>query len=208
MGQTIGVLAVQGAFAEHVARFKRLGCTCVELRQASDLDKPFDRLVLPGGESTVQSKLLAELGMRDVLRERIEAGMPVMGTCAGVILLAAQIAGGPPCGCVPYGAEAGAAAVDAVSSGCFATMPIVVRRNAYGRQLGSFHGQAGFAGIGNVAMTFIRAPVVVEAGEGVEVLARIEDDIVAVRYGNQLGTAFHPELDEDDRVLELFLSLG
>lgn len=187
-GQTVGVLAVQGAFVEHERRFERLGCRCIELRQASDAAKPFDRLVLPGGESTVQIKLLHELGMFEPLLERIAAGMPVLGTCAGLILLAARVGNG--------------------GAGGFGTLPVAVRRNAYGRQLGSFHASAAFAGLEHVPMTFIRAPLVIEAGEGVDVLARIDGNIVAVRYGNQLGVAFHPELDDDDRVLEAFLAMG
>lgn len=208
MGQTIGVLAVQGASAEHVKRFERLGCACVELRKAADLDKPFDRLVLPGGESTAQSKLLGELGMLDPLRMRIEAGMPVMGTCAGVILLAERVEGRASDGVLPCDPVSGAQRSSADAPARFATMPITVRRNAYGRQLGSFHVNAEFAGLGVVPMTFIRAPLVTEAGEGVEVLARFGEGIVSVRYENQLGTTFHPELDDDDRVLELFLSMG
>lgn len=190
-GRTVGVLAVQGAFAEHERRFERLGCRCVELRQAGDAEKPFDRLVLPGGESTVQTKLLHELGMFEPLRERIAAGMPVMGTCAGLILLAERI----------EGKSAGA-------PGGFATLPATVRRNAYGRQLGSFHASSAFAGFENVPMTFIRAPLVVGVGDGVDVLAAVDGAVVAVRYENQLGVAFHPELDDDDRVLEMFLKMG
>lgn len=207
MGQTIGVLAVQGAFAEHAKRFERLGCTCVELRKAADLAKPFDRLVLPGGESTVQSKLLGELGMLDPLRARIEAGMPVMGTCAGAILLAEHIEGEVSGGALLRDPVSGARRSSVGAPARFATMPTVIRRNAYGRQLGSFHVHAEFAGLGAVPMTFIRAPLVTEVGEGVEVLARFREDIVAVRYRNQLGTTFHPELDDDDRVLGLFLSM-
>lgn len=183
---TTAVLAVQGAFAEHERMLGRLGERCVELRQAADLDQPFDRLVLPGGESTVQAKLLAEQGMLDRLRELVEGGMPVLGTCAGLILLAERVEGGVP---------------------CLGTLPVTVRRNAYGRQLGSFHASAEFEGIGTVPMTFIRAPLVAEVGEGARSLATVDGDVVAVRSGNQIGTAFHPELDDDARVHELFLSL-
>lgn len=190
-GQTVGVLAVQGAFVEHERRLAQLGCACIELRKAADLEKPFDRLILPGGESTVQIKLLHELGMYRPLRERIESGMPVLGTCAGLILLADRVEG----------------AADGGRSG-LATMPVTVRRNAYGRQLGSFHANAAFAGEENVPMTFIRAPFVTEVGKEVKVFARVGGDIVAVRYRNQLGVAFHPELDDDDRVLKLFLADG
>lgn len=191
---TVAVLAVQGAFAEHVRSFERLGCTCIELRQASDLDQPFDRLVLPGGESTVQAKLLHELGMLEPLRMRIAGGMPVLGTCAGLVLLAQRIeqeAVGETARSVPRG---------------FATMPVMVRRNAYGRQLGSFHVDGEFAAMKTVPMTFIRAPLIVEAEKDVEVLAQVDGAIVAVRYENQIGVAFHPELHGDDRVLRMFLA--
>ncbi|WP_139651689.1 pyridoxal 5'-phosphate synthase glutaminase subunit PdxT [Raoultibacter phocaeensis] len=194
--QTVAVLAVQGAFVEHERRLERLGCSCIELRRASDLDKAFNRLVLPGGESTVQAKLLRELGMLEPLRERIVAGMPVLGTCAGLILLAERIEDAASVG-------SGSAASEVRD---FATLPVTVRRNAFGRQLGSFHANAPFDGGAEVPMTFIRAPLVTEAEKGVETLARVGDAIVAVRYRNQIGVAFHPELDEDDRVLAAFLA--
>ena len=116
---TIAVLALQGAFAEHEKVLDRLGVSHIELRQAGDLKKPFDALILPGGESTVQSKLLKELDMFEPLKKRIENGMPVLATCAGLILLASEIEGQDSCH--------------------FGTIPMCVRRNAYGRQLGSFH---------------------------------------------------------------------
>lgn len=183
----IGVLAVQGAFIEHEKMLSKLGAECVELRQADDLKAHFDGLVLPGGESTVQGKLLKDSNMFDDLKERITAGMPVLATCAGMILLAEKLEG------------------DTVSH--FATMPITVKRNAYGRQLGSFHREAPFKGIGTIPMTFIRAPYVVKAGQGVEVLAEIDGHIVAVRYENQLALAFHPELDQDKHIHKLFLDM-
>ena len=119
--QTVAVLAVQGAFAEHKARLSELGAHCIELRQVADLKQDFDRLVLPGGESTVQGKLLDELGMLEELRARIVEGMPVLGTCAGLILLARDLA-----------------AHDDKGTPRLATMDVLVERNAYGRQLGSF----------------------------------------------------------------------
>lgn len=143
------VLAVQGAFAEHEARLAELGETCVELRQASDLRQRFDRLVLPGGESTTQGKLLAELGMLEPLRERIEDGMPVLATCAGLILLARHLD-----------------AHDDRDTPRIATLDVLVRRNAYGRQLGSFRTSLELAGMGSVPATFIRAPFVMETGRG------------------------------------------
>lgn len=184
----IAVLAVQGAFAEHIDKLKKLGADWVELRQASDLDEDFDGLILPGGESTVQGKLLRELQMFAPLQQKIRQGLPVLATCAGLILLAQEISND-----------------DHVY---FGTMPVRVRRNAYGRQLGSFHTAQAFAGIGRVPMTFIRAPYI-EAGLSgePEILARVDGRIVAARYKNQLGMAFHPELDEDDRIHEMFLGM-
>lgn len=184
------VLAVQGAFAEHEARLSELGETCVELRQASDLRQCFDRLVLPGGESTTQGKLLAELGMLEPLRERIEDGMPVLATCAGLILLARHLD-----------------AHDDRDTPRIATLDVLVRRNAYGRQLGSFRTSLEFAGVGTVPATFIRAPFVMETGGGVQTLATCDGNVVAVQQGNQLALAFHPELDEDPRIHQLFLDL-
>lgn len=190
MAGTTAVLAIQGAFAEHERMLSRLGEKCVELRQASDLRQPFDRLVLPGGESTVQGKLLEELGMLDGLRRRIDEGMPVLATCAGLILLAARLDAHDDRGTPRLG-----------------TLDVLVQRNAYGRQLGSFHTEGEVAGIGRVPMTFIRAPYVMETGSGVEELAQVDGRIVAVRQGAQLALAFHPELDESALIHEAFLAL-
>ena len=187
---TTAVLAVQGAFAEHERMLARLGEKCVELRQAADLEQPFDRLVLPGGESTVQGKLLDELGMLEPLRQRIREGMPVLATCAGLILLAARLD-----------------AHDNRGTPRLGTLDVLVQRNAYGRQLGSFHTQGELAGVGQVPMTFIRAPYVMEAGPAVETLAQVDSRIVAVRQGSQLALAFHPELDESTLIHEAFLAL-
>lgn len=183
----IAVLAVQGAFLEHENILRQLGAECVELRNRSSLAGEFDGLVLPGGESTVQGKLLKELGMFEDLRERLEAGMPVLATCAGLILLAQKLAND--------------------ERTHFQTAPIVVERNAFGRQLGSFHCEGEIAGIGAFPMEFIRAPYIKEAGDGVEVLARVEDKIVGMRYKNQLGFAFHPEVTNDTRLHEMFLNI-
>lgn len=184
---TIAVLAVQGAFIEHIQALERLGAECFEIRQKSDLDREFDGLILPGGESTVQGKLLRELDLFEPLKKRIEEGLPVLATCAGMILLASSLAED--------------------ETVHFGTMPIRVRRNAYGRQLGSFFTRAEFKGIGTVPMSFIRAPYVEEVGEGAEVLATVEGNIVAVSYGNQIALSFHPELDteESDAIHRLFL---
>ena len=194
--ECVGVLALQGAFIEHERMLAALGAHCVELRDASDLQRPFERLVLCGGESTAQEKLLCERGMAGPLRERIECGMPVLATCAGLILLAR---------CVEQGAGSGAEAH--VHDGALATMAVTAVRNAYGRQLASFHAHAPFAGLGDVPMTFIRAPYIGSLGAGAQELAAVDGHIVAARDGNQIACAFHPELDTDTRIHELFLSL-
>lgn len=183
---TVAVLALQGAFLEHEQMLKKLGADYFEIRQKKDLDRPFDALILPGGESTVMRKLLLELDIYDALKEKILSGLPVFGTCAGLILLADEVEAGVP---------------------CFSTMNITAKRNAYGRQLGSFHTDAEFDGLGQVPMTFIRAPYIAQAGEGVEILAEIDGKIVAARQGRQLVTAFHPELDGDTRIHEYFLNM-
>ena len=182
---TVAVLALQGAFIEHEQMLDRLGINHIELRQASDLEKSFDALILPGGESTVQSLLLHEQEMFEPLQKRIQDGLPVLATCAGMILLASEI--------------------ESQKVSHFATLPVKVKRNAYGRQLGSFHTVSEVKGIGKVPMTFIRAPYVSEAALDVDILAEVDGKIVGVRYGNQFAYAFHPELDEDTRIHELFL---
>ena len=189
MTAKIGVLAVQGAFIEHIQVLSSLGVECVELRQAADLEQPLAGLVLPGGESTVQGKLLQDLDMYAALRAKIVAGLPVLATCAGMILLAEKLVND-----------------DKVH---FATMPITVRRNAYGRQLGSFHTYASCGALDEIPMTFIRAPYIEAVGEGVQVLAKVDDKIVAAQYGKQLALAFHPELDaaESTAVHEYFLRM-
>lgn len=207
--KTVAVLAVQGAFIEHERVLRKLDCQCIELRQAADLEKPFDALVLPGGESTAQSKMLRELGMLEPLHERIAAGMPVLGTCAGLILLAENAEEGVPAAGDPNG-PVGASAT---SAGAFGTLPVTVQRNAYGRQLGSFRTLAPCDGLPgetepvDIPMTFIRAPFIKEAHGDTRVLARVDERIVAVRNGNQIGVAFHPELDTDTRIHELLISL-
>ena len=181
----IGILAVQGAFIEHGKKLERLGAGYIELRQKSDLEQEIDGLILPGGESTVQGKLLLEQDMLAALKTKIQQGMPVLATCAGLILLAEKISND--------------------AHVYFGTLPVTVKRNAYGRQLGSFHAVQEMKGLGAVPMTFIRAPYIEAVGEDVEVLAKVDEKIVAVRYGRQYGVAFHPELDADDRIHRLFL---
>lgn len=183
----IAVLAVQGAFIEHEKILESLGASCIELRQKSDLEQKYDGIILPGGESTVQGKLLKELNMFSTIKTQIEQGMPVLATCAGMILLADKIEG--------------------QENSYFGTIPMTVRRNAYGRQLGSFHVNADLRGIGTIPMTFIRAPFATEVGDGVEILSTVEDRIVALRYQKQIALAFHPELDNDIKIHKTFLSL-
>ena len=183
---TIGVLALQGAFIEHEKMLERLGVSSIELRNAADLEKNIDGIILPGGESTVQGKLLHTLDMFLPLQKRIQDGLPVLATCAGLILLADTLQDDP--------------------TRHFATLPVCVRRNAYGRQLGSFHTESEVKGIGTIPMTFIRAPYIVNVSDGVETLAVVDNKIVGVRYQNQTAYAFHPELDSDTRVHEDFLN--
>ena len=183
----IGVLAVQGAFIEHERILKSLGAEVFEIRQLRDLDRHLDGLVLPGGESTVQGKLLHDLGLFEPLKNLIEKGLPTFGTCAGLILLANKLSND--------------------SHTYFGALPATVERNAYGRQLGSFYAEENFEGIGKVPMTFIRAPLIQSASEGVQVLATDNDQIVAIRYKNQLAISFHPELNEDLRVHRYFLEM-
>ncbi len=195
--RTVAILAVQGAFLEHRLMLEKLGAHVIELRQERDLEQDFDSLVLPGGESTVQSKLLLEQNMLEPLKNRIANGMPVLGTCAGLILLAKRVQGDSKGNKITG----------------FNTLDVTVKRNAYGRQLGSFHCESDFGSdktsinIGKVPMTFIRAPYIAEVGDDVEVLASVDNHIVAARQGNQIGTSFHPELDTDTRIHQIFLDL-
>ena len=189
----IAVLALQGAFLEHEMILRRLGVDCFEVRQKQDWLQKKDALIIPGGESTTQGKLLDELGLLLPIREEIENGLPVFGTCAGLILLSRDVEGNSETAPAPPR---------------LGTMQITTARNAYGRQLGSFRVESTFAGIeGQIPMTFIRAPYIKEATEAVEVLAKVDDRIVAARQGNQLVTAFHPELDADTHVHEYFLNM-
>jgi 5'-phosphate synthase pdxT subunit len=182
----IGVLAVQGAFIEHEKMLCELGCECVELRKRADLNS-IDGLILPGGESTVQTKLLHELNLYHPLKEMILSGIPTLATCAGLILLAQHISNTP--------------------NVCFGTFPVTVQRNAYGRQLGSFEAISDFSGIGPIEMTFIRAPLIENVSEDVKVLATFHQQIVAAQYKNQIAMSFHPELGSDSRVHQMFLNL-
>ena len=181
----VAILAVQGAFIEHRKKLESLGAECIELRKKEDLEQPFDGLVLPGGESTVQGKLLRELEMYDFLKEKIESGMPVLATCAGLILLAEHLSNDEHV--------------------YFGTLPVTVRRNAYGRQLGSFHTDAEVKGIGEVPMTFIRAPYITECGPKARAIATCNGNIVAAVQDNQMVTSFHPELNDSLLVHKYFV---
>lgn len=182
----VGVLALQGAFEEHITKLQKLGIDTFEIRALSDISDSFDGLVLPGGESTVMKKLLHELGLFEPLKRLIADGLPVLGTCAGMILLADKI--------------------DSGEDGCFRTMDITVKRNAYGRQLGSFWCNEDFNGR-NIEMRFIRAPYVTKTGVSVDILSVHDGKIVAVHEKNQIATAFHPELTDDNSVYNMFFGI-
>lgn len=188
-----GILAVQGAFAEHAAVLDKLGAPWKLLRAASDFDASIDRVILPGGESTTQGKLLRSTGLFAPIAEHIAAGKPVFGTCAGMILLASRLDNDPN---VYFGA-----------------LDATVRRNAYGRQLGSFAATADFGRPGDadylpdLPLVFIRGPYVVSVGPKADVKTTVDGHPVALRQGSILATAFHPELTGDTRLHELFLSL-
>ncbi len=181
----VGVLAVQGAFAEHKMMIENLGYSCREIRKKEDLSD-IDGIILPGGESTVQGKLIESLGIEDILRNKINEGLPVLATCAGLILLAENIVND--------------------ENVYLGTMPVRVKRNAYGRQLGSFERKADIKGFGEYPMIFIRAPFIESAeDEKVDILADVDGRAVAAVYRNQIGLAFHPELTNDCRIHRAFL---
>ena len=182
----IGVLAVQGAFIEHEHIIEQIGHEVIEIRQKKDLEG-IDGIILPGGESTVQGQLLRKLDMLDTIKSLIADGLPTLATCAGLILLAEHI--------------------DNDDSVHIGTLPVTVKRNAYGRQLGSFVRTAPMKGFDEFPMTFIRAPYISSVKDNVDVLATVDDRIVAVQYNNQIGLAFHPELSDDTRIHEYFISL-
>ena len=183
----IAILALQGAFIEHEKVLKKLNVDYFEIRKKEDLNKPMDGLIIPGGESTTIGKLLFDLDLFDILKNKIINGLPVFGTCAGMILLAKKI--------------------DNQEQTYFATMDIEVIRNAYGRQLGSFYTLGQFADMKDVKMTFIRAPYVKEVFNDTKILATIDNHIVAVRRNNQLAISFHPELTDEVRVHQYFINM-
>ena len=183
----IGVLAMQGAYREHLKILKSLGIEAIDVRYEEDIDN-IDGLIIPGGESTTMGKLIKTLDLYDKLKSRIENNMPVWGTCAGMILLAKNIVN-------EYYNH-------------LSVMNISVIRNAYGRQLGSFETKAPVKGIGeDIDMVFIRAPYIESVGENVEILSTVDGNIVAAQEGNILVTSFHPELTEDLRLHKYFINI-
>ena len=191
----IGVLAVQGDVVEHVRMLEDVGAHAVRVRRAADLAN-VDALVIPGGESTVMMRLIAQGDLLEPLRERIAAGMPAYGSCAGMILLADRILDG------------------AAGQQTLGGLDVTVRRNAFGRQVASFEADVTVDGVdgGPVRAVFIRAPWVEEVGAGVEVLSSVAlptggEAVVAVRQGNLLATSFHPEVTNDVRVHALFVRM-
>ncbi|WP_345646652.1 pyridoxal 5'-phosphate synthase glutaminase subunit PdxT [Streptomyces tremellae] len=187
---TVGVLALQGDVREHLAALTASGVTAAAVRRPEEL-AAVDGLVVPGGESTTMSKLAVLFGLMEPLRERVAAGLPVYGTCAGMILLAEKILD-------PRSGQETVGGID-----------MIVRRNAFGRQNESFEAAVEVAGVdgGPVEGVFIRAPWVESVGAGAEVLAEHAGHVVAVRQGNALATSFHPELTGDHRVHRLFTEM-
>ncbi|MDY0260480.1 MAG: pyridoxal 5'-phosphate synthase glutaminase subunit PdxT [Desulfovibrio sp.] len=184
----VGVLALQGAFREHVAAVSRLGVAAREVRQLKDMDG-IDAMIIPGGESTTMGKLLNEWHMLEPLRDRIMQGMPVYGSCAGLILL---------CRTIENSDQPRLGVLDAT-----------VRRNAFGRQVDSFETELSMPEVGPdpVPAVFIRAPVLISVGPEVRVLAEVKGQAVAVRQNNILATSFHPELTPDTRLHSYFLNM-
>ncbi|WP_099190088.1 pyridoxal 5'-phosphate synthase glutaminase subunit PdxT [Tepidibacter mesophilus] len=184
----IGVLALQGAFKEHINIIKAIGHEAVEIRKTEQLDD-IDGIILPGGESTAMGKLLDDFKIKDILVSKIKRGLPVWGTCAGMILLAAQL--------------------DSDEDAHLKVMDIKVRRNAYGSQIDSFITKEVIEGVSHkeIPMVFIRAPYIVDVGENVELLHCIDGNIVAARQDNMLATSFHPELTDDTTFHEYFINM-
>tara|TARA_B110000240_G_scaffold159985_1_gene178532 strand:+ start:448 stop:1023 length:576 start_codon:yes stop_codon:yes gene_type:complete len=186
----VGVLALQGAFARHCEVLTALGAATLEVRTPVDLEA-VDAMVMPGGESTTMSMLLDSSGLRTPLAGRMADGLPVLGTCAGMILLAVRVTDGRP------------------DQRSFAAIDIDVRRNGYGRQVDSFEDEFPVAGMdGPFHGVFIRAPVVERVGPTVEVLARVDKIPVLCREGSVLVSSFHPEMSGDGRIHERFLDLA
>jgi pyridoxal 5'-phosphate synthase pdxT subunit len=182
----IGVLALQGAFIEHRHKLTSMGVDSFEIRQLKDLDQPMDGLILPGGESTTQGRLLIELGLFNPLKKKIVEGLPTLATCAGMILLATSITG--------------------QSNRHMGTLPIEVTRNYFGRQLGSFHRQV-ILDQQKLDLMFIRAPIVSRVDKDVNILLEVDGLTVAVQYRNQIGLSFHPELSKQSYFHQLLIHI-
>jgi 5'-phosphate synthase pdxT subunit len=188
----IGVLALQGDFIEHEKILTHIGVEVAEVRLPQHLED-LDGLIIPGGESTTIGKVARQWGLLETLSDFARSGRPLWGTCAGMIFIAKEVVDGKP------------------DQPLLALLDVTVRRNAFGRQVDSFEADLEVAALGEEPFhaVFIRAPLIEQVGEGVEVLARLENGaIAAVRQGNLLATAFHPELTEDDRFHRYFMSLG
>lgn len=184
----VGVLALQGAFAEHIKVLSTLGVDAIPVRLPSDL-AGVRALIIPGGESTTIGKLLLDYHLIEPIRNLIKEGLPVLGTCAGMVLLAKKVAG---------------AEVEPIG-----IMNIQIKRNAYGRQIDSFETELSIPVLGDEAFhgIFIRAPVIQEVGSNVEVLCQVSNNSVAVKEGNVIACAFHPELTGDLRFHKYFLRM-
>ncbi|WP_160723221.1 pyridoxal 5'-phosphate synthase glutaminase subunit PdxT [Bacillus sp. USDA818B3_A] len=183
----IGILALQGAAREHIRQIEELGCEAIPVKSVENLNE-LNGLVLPGGESTTMRKLLDRYELLEPIRDLALNGIPMFGTCAGLILLAKEIAGSD----TPH----------------LGLMDVVVERNSFGRQVDSFEVELSTRGIGDdIPAVFIRAPHIVAAGENVEILAKHEDRIVLAREGQFLGCSFHPELTEDTRIMKYFIEM-
>ena len=185
MNGVVGVLALQGAFVAHCEKVRALGVACTQVRTVEDLSE-VAALIIPGGESSTMSKLLVASGLFETIRDRIKEGMPVFGTCAGMILLAKDILDGRD------------------DQRSFSAIDMSVRRNAYGRQIDSFEDEVETS-VGRVHGVFIRAPKIEQVGQGVEVLGTHRGEAVLVRQENALACSFHPELTNETRVHQFFI---
>lgn len=185
----IGVLALQGAFAEHISVLTKLGTQAVAVRLPDELEG-IDGLIIPGGESTTIGKMMRAYNLADPLKKLVKAGLPVLGTCAGMILLADKVSG--------------------LNGYALGVMDISIQRNAFGRQVNSFEADLSIPVLGSAPFhaVFIRAPRIENTGSGVDILARLEDGTpVAAQNGNILVAAFHPELTDDARLHAYFLDM-
>lgn len=187
MTKTVGVIAIQGDFEKHIEAFSRIpGARPMEVRTAEDLEN-VDSIVIPGGESTTVGKLMQRFGLGEAIKQKVGQGMPIWGTCMGMILMAHE--------------------VEESDQFRLSILDITVKRNAFGSQVHSFEDSVDVNGLDSPVLgVFIRAPIVTQVGPGVEVLAKYDGEIVAVRSGNKVGTSFHPELTPDTRFHEWFLT--